>query len=173
MKCKKCDLKNIKKIVFYDLLVQKCNTCKYIRIFYDDFNDLKQAVLLDRNIGNIKRYENDYLPNELEKRYINDFFKMFNIKSSNIKIVENICDVCGDNLREVTKDDFKFYKCTYCESIYFLQDDFEKFIKKNINKIYKKNYFFKIWFKIRSYIKNKELKLKEIFHKRMKNNVKK
>ena len=44
MKCQSCNLKKIKKILFYDFVVQKCKSCEYIRMFSDDFELLKYQV---------------------------------------------------------------------------------------------------------------------------------
>ena len=138
MKCQSCNLKKIKKILFYDFVVQKCKSCEYIRMFSDDFELLKYQVLYSKNVGNIKKHEDLNLYSELEKKYIEDFLKCFLTKK---KIIENnneVCDICKDKLKKINVNGFVYYECNYCNSIYFLQKDFEDFVNNIIKQIYKK-----------------------------------
>ena len=119
MKCQSCNLKKIKKILFYDFVVQKCKSCEYIRMFSDDFELLKYQVLYSKNVGNIKKHEDLNLYSELEKKYIEDFLKCFLTKK---KIIENnneVCDICTDKLKKINVNGFVYYECNYCNSIYF------------------------------------------------------
>lgn len=173
MKCENCNLKKIRKIFFYDFIIQKCPSCEYVRLFIDDFELLKYQALYLKNIGNIKKHEELLLYSELNKKYIEDFLKLF---SSNVKRVDSdnkVCDVCKEKLKKVIVNKFTYYECNYCTSIYFLQNDFENFINEGIKQIYRKNYMFKIIFIIKNYYKNIKIRIKEIFHRKVKNNVKK
>ena len=171
MKSQSCNLKKIKKILFYDFVVQKCKSCEYIRMFSDDFELLKYQVLYSKNVGNIKKHEDLNLYSELEKKYIEDFLKCFLTKK---KIIENnneVCDICKDQLKKINVNGFVYYECNYCNSIYFLQKDFEDFVNNIIKQIYKKNNIFRIYFTLSNYYKNMKIKIKEIFHRKVKNNV--
>lgn len=173
-KCKTCNLKKIDKILFYDLTVQKCKTCKFIRIFLDDFDIIIYKTLLKRNIGNIKKYNDIFECNKYEKKIIEDFLQSFKKINDEQIFIENVCDVCKERLKKKKIfNAFEYFYCDYCKSIYFLIDDYENFINFLNKYIERKNLFFKKYIITCNKIKLKYLKLKEIFHRRMKNNVKK
>lgn len=173
-KCIKCNLKKITNIQLYYLTVQKCKDCGYIRTFFDDFDIIIYKILLKKNIGNIAKYNNIYDCNKYEKKLIDDFLNVFkDIKDINLK-VNKLCDVCNEKLNKKTlMNKFEYFYCEYCKSIYFLHDDLENFINYLIKYIERKNFMFKVYFNISSKIKFKLFKIKEIFHRKVKNNVKK
>jgi hypothetical protein len=173
-KCIKCNLKKIDRIVFYSLTVQKCKACKYVRLFLEDFDLIVYETLLQKNIGNIKKYNDVFECNQYEKRLIDDFLEIFKHKIELDNKLEEICDVCHEQLKQFSLlNKFNFYYCDYCKSIYFKQDDYENFINFIIKYIERKNLRFKIYFTIKSKIRFRLLKIKEIFHRKVKNNVKK
>lgn len=130
IKCNFCNYKDIDHIIYYDIKVDKCAKCDYIKMPLDTFNDLIINSINIDNFMNIKKYHNLYEMPLKDLKIIRNFIKSFDISNF---VFENmydtiLCNFCHDKaflIRNRFFIKFNMYYCEYCKSVYFLRSEFE------------------------------------------------
>lgn len=129
-KCKKCNIFILRKKL--GLFLNLCENCQYIKISLKDYNNLFNSLI----------YENKFIfyKNKIPlKIRIEKFLKLGTIQLQNLQFnKENItqykCTNCEQKLFSINNNELEFYFCKKCNLMYIQYNNYEKMIKKWLNK---------------------------------------
>ena len=98
-KCKHCQIDDIQKIEFCDLLCEKCNKCDYLIFKGNQLELFTMNLIHYYNVGNIKKYYDVSDMSKLEYHALYVFFKKMVILLKAAEILSFaktrlICTIC-------------------------------------------------------------------------------
>lgn len=164
MKCNQCEYHNIKHVMIYDTLFDKCSECEIYSIPLSEYQTFILNVLKEFKIGNATNLT--YVENlsEDDQKKIDKFLNYFILDFDNLKDSDYKCNACGGMIHKhyvIDSENVKespFYVCMDCFRLYFFIDQFNILLNEAITNSLKE-----------TNIKKRFLQ----FFKRGKNNVKK
>jgi Zn-finger nucleic acid-binding protein len=132
-KCQFCNYKNIDHIIFYDIRVDKCAKCDFIRVSIDNFDKIIMNSILINNFMNSSKYHSFYDMPIKNLKTIKKFLLSLNLSNFVFEDRNDIklCNFCHDEtvvIRNRFCINFTMYYCKSCNSLYFLKSDFENAI---------------------------------------------